>query len=453
MSSILYNTNSSLIHRFQRGPTPYQIGSTSNVLPVSNTNISSEDDTQFISDYPINSSNYLKELCCSVYPASLHTRIRELEPSPDLEIISFSSLIVLNFIKFWYGPKVPTRDHLLLVQLYDYLEEVIKHFKSRSKSVDLERLLLDDIPIILGTHVQAIRTIMNTHDTSQAYERYLSISLFDSMTDDKRYPYVLTDLLQNALDSNSTLEITFLDSLSNSLLFGRVMDSIAEPYYVLRGLSKLSLKLQERKKETAGADSPNFSMGILSRIRHQTLRFFQIGSTLFLNAESDPAQPHGCVEPLLSRYIFRLLETDILQLDRRKPFLYACSRYLRAGLARFTVANELLSSAFRNFIYSKFWNGEMVAYLFNEIRRTLFPLDNMMGPRTIIPTGKEFEDMKLKTAGDVWDACKFYSLDTILGITKEDIRYFIEGVCLSKNSNKVLYFRLLECLLAHVAEK
>ena len=126
---------------------------------------------------------------------------------------------------------------------------------------------------------------------------------------------------------------------------------------------------------------------------------------------------------------------------------------MRAGLARFTVANELPSSAFRNFIYSKLWNGEVVAYLFNEIRRTLFPQDNMMGPRTIIPTGKEFEDMKLKTASDVWDACKFYSLDIILGITKEDTRNFIEGVCLSKDANKVLYFRLLECLLAHIADK
>ena len=449
----MYNTNSSLIHRFQRGPTPYQTGTTNNASLESSTNTSSNDDTRFVSDYPINSSNYLRELCCSVYPASLHARIQELEPSPDLEIIAFSSLIVLNFIKFWYGPKVLTRDHLLLVQLYDYLEEVIKHFKSRSKSVDLEKLLLDDIPAILGTHVKAISTIMSAHDTSHAYERYLSISLFDSMTDDKRYPYVLTDLLQNALDSNSALEITFFDSLSNSLLLGRVMDSIAEPYYVLRGLSKLSLKLQEYKKETADADLPSFSMGILSRVRHQLLRFFQIGSTLFLNAESGTAQQHERVEPLLSRYIFRLLETDILQLDRRKPFLYACSRYLRAGLARFTVANELLSSAFRNFIYSKLWNGEVVAYLFNEIRRTLFPQDNMMGPRTIIPTGREFEDMKLKTAGDVWDTCKFYSLDIILGITKEDTRNFIEGVCLSKDANKVLYFRLLECFLAHIADK
>lgn len=278
MSTILYNTNSSLIPKYQRNNLlkSNKVRSRSSLtnnqaqdkLHTSNKDASSNNLPIFNSPHEKNSVKYLQQLCRSIYSESLHQRINQLKPSPDLQINAFVALIFQNFVKSWYGVKIPTDDDEFITELFNLLQNMIQYLANRINdgSIDWEALLADDIPVIISKHIHGIRECkLNLSNNETTYTKYCKLTLFE----EDKYPYIITDFLKKTIgNTDSMLQSSMLDSLFNVLLLNHIMDSIVEPYYVLDGINKVCSKLKAKKMDKLKKKAAQY--------RNTTLSFISI---------------------------------------------------------------------------------------------------------------------------------------------------------------------------------
>lgn len=233
MSTILYNTNSSLILKFQKHNLLRQHRESALALPstsedkqaskdISIRNI--DEDEPFFSDFQKNSDLYLQELCCSVYPTSLHSRICKLNPVIDLPLNAFASLVWKNFVTTWYGTKIRTSDDCLMVQLFDLVQDTLSYMKT--VHIEYELFLIEDLPMLLSQHLKAMKQSVSNKDVFQRYCELLSY-------DGGYYPELFTNYILSSINCESMLQFTFLQALFKDVLIGKVLDKIIEPYYIL----------------------------------------------------------------------------------------------------------------------------------------------------------------------------------------------------------------------------
>lgn len=447
MSSILYNTNSSVIQRFQRNNrkrrspyTPQQAGKNYSKSFRNLTNSSEEIDIPFESIYRKDSKKYLKALCCSIFPTDLHKDINKHDKL-QLQIDALFALIIKNFVRSWYGVKIPTSDNIFIMQLYDIFHELIAYL---SKSdVDLELLLFNDIPVLIGEHIQTIRRLNAIHDDDhellQDYKRILLI-------DDDRYPYIFGDLVLSSLHSKSVLESTFLASLINELLLGRILNSVCEPYYILRGLMKVCSKVLSIDDQSPAAERK----GQLKKKSDGIFKKVYSFSKVLCNGVYSNEKFSKNRRSIMDAHIFTLIFIDILQINLKKPFLYALFKPFQLFFLQFPVIDNILRSFCSDYIKEKLWPGNLMISIVQAARKTLFPNDNAMGPKTIIPVGEEFTKIKQDCSKALNDVLQKYHLLTLLGISREDIDSGIEVICQNKNCNMILLYRILDCTLAHI---
>ncbi|SMN19855.1 similar to Saccharomyces cerevisiae YDR179W-A Putative protein of unknown function [Maudiozyma saulgeensis] len=443
MSTVLYNTNSTFIQRYQRNSLRQNKNSSIGKDGTTTAAIASQiDDDPFVSKHIKDSPEYLQQLCCSCLPSSLHQRIRNLKVTPDLEIVALVALIYKNFISHWYGVKIPTNDTQFATEIYNIVERLISYLREKS-NLNTKLILLDEFPVLLSIHICALRSI-NTKQTmgsGDIYKQYTKLTLYEEDT----YPYIITALIQQSLDNTSLLQGTFIDALFNQLLLGRVFDSITEPYYVLRGISKLCNKIIERNNTKISSNTVSYWSMIkakLSKIRKMVT---------YVSSYEDSSKDKN-YDSLMNKYITHTFFVDLLQLEIKKPLLYSTLKFIQNLCSRSNTINKIFNNTLDTLINKKVMNSTTVGSLTRLVRHTLFPNDNFMGPRTVIPTGVHFEEFKNDRIEELWQVCTIYKASLVLNITKDDVKTFIDSICISKECNKLLMFRLIDCMLAHIID-
>lgn len=416
-------------------------------------NMIQEDDPPFASQFTKNSDEYLEDLCDSIYPVPLHKDIKNICNLKDgsLEMHSFFALLVDNFINYWYGNKIPSNNPELLETIFQILNNLICFLQSNSKTIDINRLFLEDIPILIGEHVKVLRKIKQYPNPNQLYEEYLRLSLID----DDVYPTVITNLIQDNLYCDSILQQSFLDSFFNEFLLGRILDSCSEPYYLLRAITKISEKVirqKKYKKENENILSNDFLLKIFSKISSMwsatILLFSLVTGYMGRNARTS----HNT--NIMKSYIWTLINIDILSLDKRKPLIYVICRYVQYILSSFQGTINGMSVFVEIYVWNTIFSVANIKSSMNFLRTMLFPNDNNMGPRTIIPVGQEFRALKLDTQNKLWQAIKEKNLNILLGISEDDTRVFIEMICQEdKRCNKILILQIIDCIMAHLVQK
>lgn len=448
MSAILYNTNSSLIPKFQKYDLLKQSKESPNTIPASKTpslndrSDGSREDVLNSADIPFRSDNfkesdaYLKELCCSIYPVSLHSTINQMTSMTDLKVNAFFGLIFKNFVCSWYGPKIPTSDDQFIIHLFKEVQGLIIFIRTRA--IEYESLLADDLPKLLSDHIDAMKRVRNDEDI---YKAYCNFTGYES----GYYPATITGVVKSGLDNDSQLQSTFLDSLFNSLLFGKIADRIAEPYYLLRAISSICspLLLRHSRSKQLGQ---NRSPGIINRCATKLRKTCSELSILIQNSKGTTAVAKV---PLPYRYIFTFISCDILKLPSRRPYLYAIGKTLQFWSAKSAILNKIMHHLFKNVVEDRFLNENTIGKLFSCLRQLLFPNDNMMGPGTMIPTGEAFETVKEECRADLREVLKSQHL---LGLDEKDGFEWIEILCKDKACNKILFFKILDCILAHLQD-
>ncbi|CAI4056898.1 hypothetical protein SUVZ_02G3030 [Saccharomyces uvarum] len=460
MPTILYNTNSSLISKYRRSNAskpykglPSKKTHTRLSLPpdvfkeVSDYTRNSNDDISFQSEFKKDSVGYLQDLCCSVYPSSLHQKIKNLRGSPDLQINAFIALIFKNFIKSWYGVKIPTNDSKFLTELYTLVQNIVKYMKN--SGIDYSSLLLDYIPCLVSSHLKVLGDC--SQDTDLVYEQYCQLTLYDS----KRYPGLFIDIIQSKMDTKSLLQRSFLDSLLNELVFGHILDSIMEPYYLLNGLNKVCVDIKLRsatnlKESGTGEKSKCGAWWFVSSIKR---KISQVGKLIShsTSIKSPNMDSTGIPEiPFLQRYIFTFILVDFFKLPMRKPFLFSMCRTFQYWISKSKYLNRIMYKMFANTTQARISNPTILGGLFLSLRHSLFPNDTTMGPPKLIPTGDAFLEFRGDCISNIWDVCIAYKIDKILAIKKSDIEELIFSLSKDRDCNKLLLYRVIDCVAAQL---
>ncbi|GMM56386.1 hypothetical protein DAKH74_030020 [Maudiozyma humilis] len=443
MSSILYNTNSSFIQRYQRNnlrQNRFTQNNHSKNGAITNNSEEHVDDVPFVSKYDKDSQKYLQELCKSCFPPSLHQRIRNLKASPDLEIVALVSLVYKNFISTWYGPKIPTMDDQFPTEVFNLIERLISF--GRQAEIDFKSILLDEFAALLSTHINAIRELSGTiEDPDTFYEKYCQLTLYDQDT----YPYVITELVQQSLHSQSLLQSTFIDGILDELLLGRIFDSISEPYYLLRGISKICTKIIQRKIQIENHKQLSIWTKLKLKVRTIVSSFNYISS---INIQKDTVTD----SPITGRYISHTIFVDLLQLEIKKPLLYYTLRCAKELTLRSSLFTDISNNALNNILQKRLTNNLAIGSYIRLIRHTIFPNDNGMGPRTVIPTGEEFEEFKRQRVSEISTVLELHHVSSILSISQDQISEFVECISVNQKCNKLLYYRFVDCLLAHMVK-
>ncbi|CAI4038056.1 hypothetical protein SMKI_04G3950 [Saccharomyces mikatae IFO 1815] len=462
MPTILYNTNSSLISKYRRSNSskPYKrLLSKKGHIRLNSKSIrdtcerefdyarNSGIDNSFQSEFEKDSVEYLRDLCSSVFPNSLHQRIRSLEVLPDLQINAFFALIFQNYIKSWYGVKIPTDDSKFLTELYNVVQDLIAYMKS--SKINYNDLLLDYIPYLLSSHLKALKDPSLSEDL--VFEHYSKLTLYDS----KRYPTLFTDIIQRKLKTRSLLQRSFLDSFLNELVFGRIIDSIMEPYYLLEGLNRICMKVKLNssmniKQKVVYSKSNYSSWWSVSKVKQKISQMARLVS--YSTSIKSPNIDNTSVPeiPFLQRYVFSLFTDDFFKLSMRKPFLFSMCRTLQHWISKSNNLNKFMYNMFGNIIRTKITSPMTIGNFFSSLRHSMFPNDNMMGPPKEVPIGDAFLEFREECICNLWDVCKTYKLARTLAIERSDIADLV--ICLSKNRdcNKLLLYKIIDCVVAQL---
>lgn len=68
----------------------------------------------------------------------------------DLELYAFISIIIREFVQIWYAKITP--DHVFVEEVVKIIAHCTRALEQRLRNVDLESLLLDELPDLLEIH-------------------------------------------------------------------------------------------------------------------------------------------------------------------------------------------------------------------------------------------------------------------------------------------------------------
>lgn len=70
----------------------------------------------------------------------------------DLQLYGIISVVIKEFVQTWYSKITP--DHVFVNEIIQIIAHCTRAFEQRLRNIDLEALLLDEIPELLETHLQ-----------------------------------------------------------------------------------------------------------------------------------------------------------------------------------------------------------------------------------------------------------------------------------------------------------
>jgi hypothetical protein len=70
----------------------------------------------------------------------------------DLQLYAFISIIIREFVQTWYSRITP--DQMFVEEVVKIIAHCTRALEQRLRKVDLESLLLDELPELLEAHVQ-----------------------------------------------------------------------------------------------------------------------------------------------------------------------------------------------------------------------------------------------------------------------------------------------------------
>jgi hypothetical protein len=78
----------------------------------------------------------------------------------DLQLYALLAIIIKDFVYTWYTKITP--DHVFVDEVVQIVAHCTRALEQRLRKVDLEALLLDEIPLLVDAHVTGACNIQNT---------------------------------------------------------------------------------------------------------------------------------------------------------------------------------------------------------------------------------------------------------------------------------------------------
>ncbi|PBP26535.1 hypothetical protein BUE80_DR002532 [Diplocarpon rosae] len=183
----------------------------------------------------------------------------------DLQLYAFISIIIREFVQTWYSKITP--DQVFVEEVVKIIAHCTRALEQRLRKVDLESLLLDELPELLEVHVQAWRASRNalhpSPATSNPREIYHSLWPFPAlypvpdddqntlqqMENESAYRQLLVQGVLSVLLPTEDLENDCLTALvgqifSEMILGGGIGAKASEPWLLWEGITKIAEVIQ-----------------------------------------------------------------------------------------------------------------------------------------------------------------------------------------------------------------
>lgn len=327
-----------------------------------------------------NSEEYLQHLIKKIfYPSSKHTNFSEVLPSlvssqVDIQLYSLLALFYKNFIFSWFNSISKNED--FLHELINLVSVIAKRVEERLRSVSLQLLLLDKVPIVLDNHLNNVKTVIKNKNSKfetdlDCLDKHIAVT--GDLNDLLNYLKVQTSLMLNVLlptnEINSNLTNSFLDSLISKQVYNLLLKLSSKSYFLeIVNLICDKILAPSAQIHKEGAEEETFSTKInkisncISKLSINSGQIYSFNLSIF---------------PLIN---------DLVQLQDNSPILYTIFKLL----PNIPKSNVLFS----NFINSFSINETQIVELIQTIRTVLFPDDDKMGPPRVEPTEEQFRSLQ-----------------------------------------------------------
>ncbi|KAI5804432.1 PXA domain-containing protein [Geopyxis carbonaria] len=377
-------------------------------------------------------------------------------PAVDEQLYAIVAVLLRAFVLSWYVPI--THDRELLDELLALIAHFSRAIEQRLRAVDLELLLLDEIPAIVEAHINDYRTAVARENTVLAPHLTLT-EIFHNFQphtaspgdEDAERTYLrvmVTALLCVFLpieNLESNVERTFLTELLSSAVLYTALDRLSEPAFIY---SLVPLLLPSPPPKPPPPPQSPIWLALEYIYIALSLLAALVGSIVHLTLHTTAPQRHPKKKPLLLTSVAPLA-VALLNLRRIHPWIPAVVRFLtnpftdrrsRAG----ALADDVLA-----YYFAPALTAATVESMLKLARATLTPGDALAPPKPAVPVEearRSAEDAIMRVLPGWIAGVWFGERDQVReGVRKEWLDPW--GV---KEINKVLLLRVLDAFVASI---
>jgi hypothetical protein len=319
------------------------------------------------------------------------------------EIYALIGLLLRQFVRSWHSEIID--DSKFVNELVQEISQVVNLIIDRLQRLNLDDLILDDIPYLIDMHLidyrQSLQKLQKLGLSSESIQStYPSLEYHN--VDEQLYLTVLsrgmTSIVLSAEELNSPCARAFVTSIMKDIVLQNIM-KVSEPWMIYDILLKLLMTLQPAKKVQtipAKEKTSNYSSSVSSQISeyyHKTItiisslvastgRLLGTSASFLATYEKRSEKP----TPFVARAIFPLL-SHILDLELRNPLLastiHVAGMPFRRGKLG-AISTEFISTT----LYNKVHDEQTVIKCLGTIRTVLFP-NGYLGPGRPVPSEEE----------------------------------------------------------------
>jgi PXA domain-containing protein len=107
-------------------------------------------------------TSYIRRTLCAHHaissgpPKSIHELLPPLTSSNglDLQLYAIIAVVLKEFVQSWYGKITP--DHIFIDEILRVISHCARALEERIRKVDLEALVLDEIPRLIDSHISGM---------------------------------------------------------------------------------------------------------------------------------------------------------------------------------------------------------------------------------------------------------------------------------------------------------
>ncbi|KAK9467943.1 PXA domain-containing protein [Lipomyces arxii] len=418
----------------------------------------------------------------------------------DVELYAFIALILRQFVQGWYSKVTDDElsDKTFVYEVVHVVAHVTRSIEERLRKVELELLLLDDIPFVLDAHLRDYRLAKQKLGTAYANgktfeEMFHALQPHPALEPAKTSkvpaqngPFSLDDIERKFLgvlskgilavllpseDLGSQTERTLLRSLLAEAVLFRVIDKLSEPFMVHEIISTL---IEKSLKNRPPAESSTTPVGLSDEKKEPmttqvidttrtyisaALSFFSLlqAGTLFLVSFARsplPEHPSGNPNknvpssPLLTIALFPTI-ARLLNLPSRQPWLMSTIELLALPLVSLppgSIIDRLLSHFFKKYIMTV----QFVCNVLAVSRQTLFPNNGDMAPPRVYPDDDEKRKILRRVSDNILRVVPARVQNQVLG---DDAMQGVEALLSpfeNKFANKHLLYFLFDMIIVKV---
>lgn len=318
------------------------------------------------------------------------------------EFYALLGLILRQFVASWYSRI--TEDSALIYEIVKTVSGVVGRLEDRVLALDLDNVILDDLPYLLDAHIQDFRLAKRRHadglgleTVGATFQKMRPHIATQSAEDEQLFLKVLAKGLTQSLladaEINSACSKTLVSTIISDIALKTAVERLSEPWMIHEIIIKIIDQLTNKRKEEIKEEfieeaklSMTQQVGVLyDQTISKIAQLVAYGgkSFAYVVSSSSGKEQEGESVPLTARSVFPLID-HILQLSERKPLLVSLTaifgQLLKSGKLA-AMSSQVAHSAINRHVR----NDELVCTILRTARETLFPNNGSMGPPRVIP--------------------------------------------------------------------